>query len=289
MGLIGLAGLLVNAGWSQPASSGKVAPGPGQGAVSPSGKFTPADTGAATNAPASGPPAEAESMLQRMLRIQALGSNIFRIGEVEFDKYLKTIALPIQVGVRTQVVEYALVTSHGKAYESLFTTEAAPADLHLAFLLLGINVAKVEGDLQQKAIVPQTNAVQIQVTWQSGGQVRQCSLADLVLINDGRAGATGRPMQLERWLYNGSTIDGLGFVAQREGSIISLIRDPSALINNAGADRDNDQVHFPNPARLPPEGAPAKLIFSMAQAPAPAPAAIPPWVSPVTPAPAHQP
>jgi len=287
--LLGWLGLLVNSGLAQSSPPGKLAPAPGQGAVSPSGKFIPATDVAATNALPPGSPAEAESMLKRMLRIQALGSNVFRIGEVEFDKHRRTITLPVQVCVRTQVVEYALVTSRGKAYESLFTTEAAPADLHLAFLLLGLGAAKVEGGYQQKAAVFETNAVQIQVTWQNRGEIRRCPLADLVLLNDAPPQSPGRTMQLERWLYNGSIIDGLGFAAQREGSIISLIRDPSALVNNAASDRDNDRIHFPNSRQLPPEGVPVTLILSLPRAPASTPATAPPWVSPVTPAPAHQP
>ncbi len=58
-------------------------------------------------------------------------------------------------------------------------------------------------------------------------------------------------MSLDKWLYNGSQFDQWGFEAQREGSLVTLIREPAALVNNPGSDRDNDLVHFPNVRILP--------------------------------------
>jgi hypothetical protein len=73
---------------------------------------------------------------------------------------------------------------------------------------------------------------------------------------------------VKQWLYNGSVFDRGGFAAQREGSYIALIRDPSALVNNPGADRDNDRIHFPNAELLPPEGSPVRVIFHLPKRPA---------------------
>jgi hypothetical protein len=62
-----------------------------------------------------------------------------------------------------------------------------------------------------------------------------------------------------------------------------LIRDPAALVNNPGADRDNDKIHFPNQSLLPAEGLPVRVILRLPQA-ATAPASpLPPGVTPMTP------
>jgi hypothetical protein len=85
------------------------------------------------------------------------------------------------------------------------------------------------------------------------------------------------------WLYNGSTFDAFGFAAQREGSIISVIRDEAALVNNPASDRDNDKVHLPQAKLLPPEGWPVRVVMRLRAPPSPPAEPLPPWVSPITP------
>jgi hypothetical protein len=42
------------------------------------------------------------------------------------------------------------------------------------------------------------------------------------------------------------------FAAQRDGSIVSVILDPAALINNPRPGRENDDLWIPNEKLLPP-------------------------------------
>jgi len=207
-------------------------------------------------------PQEIEAALKKAVKVDQGNTNVFRIGLVELDKEKRTVSVKARVCLRTQVVEYALVTEKGKAYESLLTTEAAPADLHLAFLLLGIGQGDTGGEFGRPIAVPATNAVKIQVTWtNTNGQPVTHSLAELVVLATGQQ--LGKPMVLEKWFCNGSVFDSSGFAAQQEGSIVSLIRDPVALINNPAGDRDNDNIHFPNARLLPAEGAPVRIIFQL--------------------------
>ena len=206
---------------------------------------------------------EIEAALKKAVKVEQANTNVFRIGLVELDKEKRTVSLKARVCLRTQVVEYALVTDKGKTYESLLTTEAAPADLHLAFLLLGIGQGDTGGEFGRPMAVPATNAVKIQVIWtNANGQPVTHSLAELVVLATGQP-EFGKAMVLEKWFYNGSVFDASGFAAQQEGSIVSLIRDPVALINNPGGDRDNDNIHFPNARLLPAEGSPVRIIFHL--------------------------
>ena len=59
------------------------------------------------------------------------------------------------------------------------------------------------------------------------------------------------PLRKGDWVYNGSLMAGTSFLAQREGSIVSLVTDPEALINNAAAGHDNDTIWIPNTNSLP--------------------------------------
>lgn len=259
----------------------KAPPNPAQGSISPSGKFMAPVRGSTSNALPAKTPAEAEAALRQALHVQWLGSNNFRLGQVEFDKEQRIVTLPARVCIRTQVVEYTLVTETGKTYESLLATEASPVDVHLAFLLLGVGQVPVLGDLKQPALIPDTNALRVEVVWQTNGLAATFPLSALVSLTDGRPEATERPFPLEKWLYNGSEFDQWGFAAQREGSLVALIRDPAALVNNPGADRDNDLIHLPNTRLVPGQGTPVRVVFRLPErAPPPAPL---PGVTPVTP------
>src|SRR5262249_3394106 len=152
---------------------------------------------------------EAEAALKQVLKVQQTGSNTFQIGQVEFDKQLRTVSLLARVAVRTQAVEYALVNERGKAYESLLTTEAAPSDVHVAFLLLGVSQVPIVGDLNKAAAVPETNALVIDLTWEENGKSMTNSLSDLLsLVGQKQEQST---MRSQRWLYNGSVFDDWGF------------------------------------------------------------------------------
>jgi hypothetical protein len=262
----------------------KVPPNPTQGIISPSGKFmAPVNSSTSSALPAK-TPAEAEAALRQALHVQWLGSNTFRLGLVEFDKERRIVTLPARVCIRTQVVEYALVAETGKIYESLLATEASPVDVHLAFLLLGVSQVPLVGDLKQPAPIPDTNALRIDVIWQTNGLAATFPLSALVSLTDGRPEAPGRPLSLEKWLYNGSEFDQWGFAAQREGSLVALIRDPAALVNNPGADRDNDLIHLPNTRLVPGQGTPVRVVLRLPERapPSPPPASLP-GVTPVTP------
>ena len=55
------------------------------------------------------------------------------------------------------------------------------------------------------------------------------------------------------------------FLAQREGSAISLVTDPEALINYTGPGHDNDSVWIANTNRLPPPDVPLEVVIKLAK------------------------
>lgn len=263
---------------------GKVSPAPSQGTISPSGKFTPAPPVMSDTSNVPRTAADAQSLLKHIQKLEQIGSNTFRIGLVEFDKQKRTIAIPASVCLRDQVVEYVLVTTKGKAYESVLSTEASPVDVHLAMLLLGGSAVPILGAFNQPAPVPETNALTVEASWQTHDATVTVPLAQMICATtNGHPLDLGRPLAVDRWLYNGSEFDQWGFAAQREGSLVALIRDPGALVNNPGADRDNDQVHFPNSAILPAKGTPVRVVLRLPELAPPPPPFHFPGQTPVTP------
>jgi len=259
----------------------KVYPNPDQGTISSSGKFTPSLPSGGTASDASQTRDQAvEALVKHVQSLKQTGSNTFRIGLVEFDKQQRTISLPANVCLRDQVAEYALVTTKGKRYESILSTEAAPVDLHLAMLLLGGGAAPITGKVHEVDSFPETNAVRIEVSWESNGVPVTVPLARLVCLTHNTPNKESESLPVEKWYYNGSEFDQWGFAAQREGSLVALIRDSSALINNPGADRDSDQIHFPNALILPKLGTPVRMLLRLPPAPSPL---LYPGQTPITP------
>ena len=156
-------------------------------------------------------------------------------------------------------------------------------DVHLAMLLLGGGPAPVLGEFNQPTPIPDTNALRVEVSWETNGATFTMPLAQLVCVTNGTPNEPARTMSLDQWLYNGSEFDKWGFAAQREGSLVAIIRDPAALVNNPGADRDNDRIHFPNAALLPGKGTPVRVVLRLPEPAPPPPVVHPRGWTPITP------
>lgn len=235
------------------------------------GRFIAPATNTAAGAPV---PADAESalaQLARTLQVEKHADGTFAIGAVTFDKQKRTVTLPAAVNMREDLIEYALVTDDGKRHESLLTTAVRPEQVHLACLLLGQRPAPLRGEVGGKApAVPTAEQVQVRVSWDRNGGPAEHALADLLMQREyDLKGGPGplRPVTNVVWQYNGSAFDAYGFQAGREGSIIALIRDDTALINNAGPDRDDDEIHRPYTDRLPATGLPVRVTLQLSPAP----------------------
>ncbi len=200
------------------------------------------------------------------LKVESLDNNVFNIGAVVFNKKERTLTVTATTRLRDQLVEYALVHESGKVHESLFTTISAPAQINLAFLLLGLGKQDFPVLPGHPVPIVPTNSVGISVTWETNGIITTRSLGELITLGDHKESPA--TISSQAWQYNGSFFDGSGFAAQRDGSIVSLIRDASALINNIGSDLDNDQVHHPKTKLLPPENWPVVVKFQLPVDPA---------------------
>ncbi len=206
------------------------------------------------------------------------------LGRVIVDPRRRTVYMPARLNQTNGVIEYALVTDYGKTHESLLITEAGPRDLQGALLLLNLQPAGPGSLAAHGSADPApASALEISVAWSTAGQTNRLALEKLIgLVTGGGAdlaGAITGHLAPGPWLFNGSTFSTEGFVAHFEGSIVSLIRDPGAVANSGRADQDNDDIHVPDPARLPPLGTAVMMEFTpatpLAKAPTPATPATP--------------
>ena len=206
------------------------------------------------------PAAEAPASTPRRI-----GPDRFEIGRVTLDRAKQSLSFPAAVNQRAGLIEYMVVTVGGKIHESVFRTDAAPRDIHLGALLLGLQPANTNAFPEEATATLPGQPVEIDVTWQVRGREVRRRLDEFVRTTD-----PARPFRRGPWIYNGSFLADGAFVAQYGGSIVAIQTDPSALINNPRPDRTDDDIHVVEPKRLPQEGTRVTIVIRPARKAAPA-------------------
>lgn len=192
--------------------------------------------------------------------------SVIRLGDIELRTDSRTIRFPAEVNLTNQVIEYVLVTEDGKTHESLLRTPARPTDLQVAFLLLGVKPQSESRRTHRPLAVRAGSRVEVGVEWQENGVGRTNQVSDWIGLATGKSGGPVRGAGIPVWAYTGSRVLNGRYLAQEEGSIISLIRDPVAMIVNPGADRDDDDIHFPLTGDVPARGTRVTVVLSMPKA-----------------------
>lgn len=229
----------------------------GKEAVAPAAIPVPAEK-PAPSAPQAAPAAPTEP------KVVDLGGGRLSIGAVKLDRKTRALTIPAEVNMREGAVEYVLVSRGGKVHESVFVTDATATDIHVAALLLGLQPEPDLGPQNAATIVRKQGAVVIRAEWDTNGPPEKIFLNETVNLSDPSTGAVSASLPSGAWLYNGSRMEADGvFAATRHGSIISIIRDDDALVNNPGASRDNDEIHTPNAAKLPKKGHPVRIVVQV--------------------------
>jgi hypothetical protein len=192
--------------------------------------------------------------------VRATAPGRFQIGNVSLDKTNRTVSFPAAVNMREAdlPVEYAVVHHRGKTHESILRTETRPHDIQMALLLLGAQPTMTNSFGASGKEVPTGERITIEVVWTNDGRAMRCALEDLVTNKE-----TSQTMTHGEWIFNGSNFSEGVFNAERDGSIVSIHIDPGALINNPRPGRENDDLHVPNPTKLPPVGHPVEVRFKL--------------------------
>jgi hypothetical protein len=102
------------------------------------------------------------------------------------------------------------------------------------------------------------STVVIEVGWTNGGRAQSFRAEEFV--EDRRRGMA---MTTGDWVYTGSRIREDGFAAQVDGSIVSLITDSDALVNNPRPGREDDDNWRVRTNRLPASGASVEVTIQL--------------------------
>jgi hypothetical protein len=202
--------------------------------------------------------------------VEKISADEYNIGLVHLDAKKRQIDFPATVNMREGAIEYFVVHKYGKVHESIFKTEAEPLHIHLAALLLyapgPVNPNEAASKNQNSSnsnsgpiLKPNTNIVEkgasIEVTVRFFEGEPRIVRAEALILDS----AKSRTMREGPWMYNGSRVVEGTFVAQRDGSIVSVIADPDSLADNPGPRRDDDDNWQALTANLPPLGTKATI------------------------------
>jgi hypothetical protein len=181
---------------------------------------------------------------------------VFELGQVRLDKDKRTVSFPASVNLREGNLEYVVVTTTGKTHESVLRTTAEPYHLQVAFLLLGARGAGTNTLPEDPARPLPGDKVEIEFSWNADGRTNSFHAEDFVWDRK----ADGPALRGE-WIYTGSRLRDDGFAAQLDGSIVSLITDADALINNPRPGREDDDNWLVRTNHLPPLHAPVEVTI----------------------------
>ena len=192
------------------------------------------------------------------LTFKTISPGVMELGLVRLDQQHRTVTLPAFVNLREGALEYILVHSHGKTHESLLRTDAQPQHIHVAMLLLGARGAQTNALPLDPALPLPGDAVTIEVVWKK--KSREVRARAEAFVKDRKRKSA---LKAGEWTYTGSRIRDDGFAAQADGSIISLITDPDALVNNPRPGREDDDNWLARPGNLPAFDQPVQVVITL--------------------------
>ena len=94
--------------------------------------------------------------------------------------------------------------------------------------------------------------------WKKDGTEKAVRAEELI-YNSQRKG----PMTRGPWVYNGSQVIDGTFIAGRDGSLVSIISDPFALVNSPRPGRENDEIWQVNTNTVPPMSTPVEVVIQL--------------------------
>lgn len=213
-------------------------------------------------------PADAQNAAASADGLVKISDTEFELRGIRIFSDRRELHLRCRVNMTDGIIEYALVHHTGKTHESILSTTVSPSDLQVALLLchyepatVGILPSDVPFEQHRLKITepktPNAHHVAATVEWTSDGKKHRAALATWIQNKRTEQAPTDLPF----WIFNGSIIDQRGFVAEADGSILSVWFDPEAMLNSPAQGNLDDERWLCMTSAIPPEGTVVTLIL----------------------------
>jgi len=185
------------------------------------------------------------------------------------------LAVPVEVQIREDLLEYLLVGPGGAAHESLFLTQVKPSLVNAALLLLGAEPghnahfeereSSPDGEPRREVQPPAGDGFYLYAAWREGEETYFFRVEDLIANL-----ATGRTLRRHRWVYLGSRFAQLEpgqperFLADLEGNLVNLsfFYQGNTLLTAALDECVEQTIWAANAWLVTPRGEPVCLFFA---------------------------
>ncbi len=193
------------------------------------------------------------------LVVKQLSEYEYQIGEIRINALERTLSFPGEINMTEGNVEYMVTTAFGKTHESVFITDTLPKYLHVGILLISRS-GEIPPPLNLTAReLPKGYPVKIEVEWMDNGRARRSPIFRFIK-------KTTYPNRISThpWIYTSSRLREKLLLADRDGSIVSIMEDLNSLVNISHRDRIYDDIWVVNTkiGNLV-LGDPVKLIISL--------------------------
>ena len=201
---------------------------------------------------------------------------VFKVGTVHLDKNTGAVTFPAKLQMNDGLLEYLLVMPQGPVHESLFVSEAAPQDVHMAMLLLGAKgmlpqqgakePGRIDAEYLAKAPKLTGDLISLSVKWTDKSGKEQITPPERWI--ERKIFTPKKPTQTVTaedgpWLYTGSYFYENRFIAQVDGTFAALVTFPGALINNPRTGSNDDHIWFVKTNAVPPIGTPVEFTIKL--------------------------
>lgn len=194
--------------------------------------------------------------------LKQIAPGVLKLGLVRLDKREKSIRFPAFVNQVEGPIEYLIVTSSGKTHESLLRTQTEPFHIQIALLLLGAKDAGTNSFPANETMPVPGTPILIELSWKAEGKEQQARAEEFVFNTQTKSAMSTGP-----WIFNGSRVVDGTFIAQEDGSIVSVMTDRDAVINNPRPGRDNDKIWEVQGKNLPPLNSPVEVTMRLVPGP----------------------
>ncbi len=202
-------------------------------------------------------------------QVKKLDETHYQIGKIILDQKSREIRFPAKVNMSTGLLEFLLVQQHGKVHESLLVTDASPAHLNLAFVLLRYppsnelfslldDTGHMTGEYPQVAAAVKAGArVFIDVEWSDQGTTRRMPVNEWIQHSEKATAMPPGP-----WVYSGSEFDEGRYIPEITGDVAAIFTSQIAMINYPGNDNGDDTVWHAYPKRVPAKDTDVTVIIT---------------------------
>lgn len=182
---------------------------------------------------------------------------------ITVDKEHRKVTLECSVLHPGVLIELIACMPNSREHEAMVLVRARPQRIHLALLLVGFEPGHPAGwdEVRQEPIPATGDPLDLQIQWTDPktGKVQTVAVEDWLAAAD-----PAKPVPRLRWLFTGSRLfDDGTYMADQEGSIVSISNFPDAVIDLAGRHtRDNADLEFKSNAKvMPPAGTKCQLVI----------------------------